>query len=192
MDFTPSSEFRPPSTLATTFHGIPRMKRSRNTRRVVLSSIPAIQTAIVSSLLALRLHVRDLRAEDADLVIDAGGVWHSIQLLRPRNGSIPQALNQFFCFLKLLDKIKMPIQFRQSHVCRPFPSLLCFFPSPDCGFLCAFRCTRSTAIITPDAKHGRCSWTQIYFLDLAAAVRTAKPAGQFINPRHRNTPYLGN
>ena len=29
------------------------MKRSRNTRRVVLSSIPAIQTAIVSSLLAI-------------------------------------------------------------------------------------------------------------------------------------------
>lgn len=53
MDLTPSSEFRPQSTLATTFHGIPRMKRSRNTRRVVLSSIPAIQTAIVSSLLAI-------------------------------------------------------------------------------------------------------------------------------------------
>ena len=61
---------------------------------------------------ALRLHVRDLRAEDADLVIDAGGVRHSIQLLRPGNGSIPQALKQFFRFLKLLDKIKMPIQFR--------------------------------------------------------------------------------
>ena len=114
MDFTPSSEFRPPSTLATTFHGIPRMKACG----VILDSGDPDSNRFLTSgnlffqRVALRLHVRDLRAEDADLVIDAGGVRHSIQLLRPGNGSIPQALKQFFRFLKLLDKIKMPIQFR--------------------------------------------------------------------------------
>ena len=101
-------------------------------------------------------------------------------------------INSKKIFEKLLDKVKVSIQFRQSHVRRPFPSLFRLLPCADRGLLRAFRCTRSTAIITPDAKHGRCSGSQIYFLDLAAAVRAAKTAGQFIGSRHRNTPYLEN
>ena len=167
-------------------------------RRVVLDSCDPDGDSFLTSgnplfqSVALRLHVRDLRAKDTNFIADARSMRHSIQLLCAGNGSIPQALNQLFCFLKLLNNIQMLIQRCQSHVRLTFPSLFRLLPRADRGLLRAFWLARSTAIITPDAKHRRCSWTQIYFLDLAAAVRAAKPAGQFINPRHRNTPYLEN